>query len=503
MAGDHIHFVNLETPEKGPGEDEKQFGPLYWRFAFDKPAPGVAKVRIVPDAKNASYSEAERTRWSRFALQEKVGEAVKPLGCTEIDPHVALVLPAAGANRYRLEAKDAAGKVVQSSRTVITRRRVHLFPVYVPDPPGLARSTTAGDGKGPFLAALAAITAKLSADPYAIELVKVGKMPEVAVPDPTPAKLRDAVLAAVSKQTDHRLRTPGTYVAVASVPWITYCELVDVQETVRLHEGSGTIGDFTWTLRGSEQALIVNAPPHRLLWKGLGRQGCFVSALLHAMNHAVTFNSAEFARPDVGTLEGHRRFVIRLHKHWEWVERFLRARADVVLNLRFHVATGWATGSLSNGQPVLLVARSQSFEPLQAVTDAVLHELGHALGLASTGNAGKDVGYFAQHTPDRADTYYDELMLLPRGADGPVPVTRELALEDRRRLHQGPHCSAGAALGPNGGLTSQPTCVMWGDEAAAGDFCPACRAAARKVDCREIAKGFQRNGGGKTAEPTK
>ncbi len=125
-----IQWVNLEKHDeyaKDPDIGSKdRCGALEVKSAFKKAnIPLLYKVKVSPSGSdNVTYSKAELGRNSNF----KMTKGTVDIGAkTEVSLSDKIKLPAAGGNKYKLEAKDDNGKVVESAEVEAKRKLYYQF----------------------------------------------------------------------------------------------------------------------------------------------------------------------------------------------------------------------------------------------------------------------------------------------------------------------------------------------------------------------------------------
>jgi hypothetical protein len=139
--------------------------------------------------------------------------------------------------------------------------------------------------------------------------------------------------------------------------------------------------------------------------------------------------------------------------------------AALRVTLRVKTIDGWAVGWAYTDFPVIYMnMRDPNTDTVLSANLAealMVHELGHKLHLAASGEAGQ---------PDLQPHHY------PTGHDGTT--------------HVGPHCSHGVPAGTNlntDAAVAAADCTMWGSLEGVTAFCDECKTSLRKVD---LAGGF-------------
>ena len=99
-------WVNLDDKADFVGDgidDVKRIGAIHFKFTFKKAKPSKFRVRLIPIGAAATYSDDERNRNEAFRARV-TASVLSNAGQTESVMDKAVHLPAAGGNKYKLQA---------------------------------------------------------------------------------------------------------------------------------------------------------------------------------------------------------------------------------------------------------------------------------------------------------------------------------------------------------------------------------------------------------------
>ena len=355
-----------------------------------------------------------------------------------------LPISALGGGEFRVKAALDGQGWVEGSNSVKVMRRVYLRPV---------RSYAAG--KSTAYGAMSAIRGQLSG--LGIEVKRVtssnGGHLGVIEQNQLATPLHTMGNRALNSTTE-RIRDLKPYSVAVIIG-----EFIDDAITMRSFQvdvNRGGDGQFPATavvrLRASS-AGVTTQYTHVPLDDGSSFGSCSVGAgaNVQPLGAATVSNMGSFAQ--------------RLTVDISSVTASFAGVQTVRVTLRVKVIDGWAVGWAYNHHPVIyLNMRDPNTDGVLSPNLAealMVHELGHKLHLAASGEAGQ---------PDLQAHHY------PTGHDG--------------TSHVGPHCSHGVPADTNlntPAATAAADCTMWGALEGFTNFCSECRTSLRKVD---LAGGF-------------
>lgn len=230
----------------------------------------------------------------------------------------------------------------------------------------------------------------------------------------------------------------GEFASMDAVPLRTW--------TVDVARGSG--GQFP----ASVDVLLETAAGDVFIFLPLDDGTGFGSCRLTGGGHTETINSPQ--------VSGLTRFAKQLRVDISAVRGNFGSAATLELKLRVKCIDSWAVGWAYNDHPVIyLNMRDPNTDAILSSQQAqalMIHELGHKLHLAASGQAGQ---------PDVQPHHY------PTGHQGVN--------------HVGPHCSHGVPSGTSLNTDAADTaadCTMWGALKTITTFCSECKTSLRKVD---------------------
>ena len=120
-------WVNLPKSSKftESGITKDRLGPLSMTLEFKKTLPwGMWKLKVTPvGGKNIEYSRKEKGRNKHFKMRKTTAFGVS--SAKEVIVNENIYLPAAGGNKFKIEAKDMTGKTIGSAVEVETRRKLY------------------------------------------------------------------------------------------------------------------------------------------------------------------------------------------------------------------------------------------------------------------------------------------------------------------------------------------------------------------------------------------
>jgi type VI secretion system secreted protein VgrG len=449
-------YVNLEKKATFVEDEVKSLeraGELHVECTMKKGmSPNLLKVRLTPIAEPQTYSAAEKGRNTRFKLVRTRAPTV--ISAKKFKLEEDIQLPAAGGNKYKVEAK-VLGKVVESAKKLITWRKiyyqaVHMVGVTVPS------------------------TATMVTD-YAAHFIRfkekdpAGTAPYLVNTDSdTVAQRNNIVQTAANGYTLSRYE-PYT-VCVFFVNMIANPQAGFVIAPAATPAQALGPGIFNWS--GSDVTFTL---PDKYLWWGINptedaKNGGHGNWLTPGSAYYVGADGVHHPLDDtditvdttqrVSGLGGYDTVKV----HLPWSARNFWSSNTVRFGMTLKVVKGFSGGYSEPNVNLITIATSAWWRPY---TDAkrlqiLNHEMGHKIGMLPDGT-GKKLDKPGSHYTDKG--------------------------------HQGPHCSNGAVY--NAALATPwqglPTCVMFGatscfspatgaHQAAPSAYCPDCQKLVKKLD---------------------
>ncbi len=467
-------WVNVERDGKlvdgAKITSEERLGALLVKLEFASSTPGLAKFKVVPEGgKNIGYESAERSRNARFRMRGSRANALKGDGGTAYVPEQKLQLPAAGGNRYKVVARDAAGNTAESD-VIVTRRRLFFHAL-----------EHAGGGTIDLAAVMRAVADVFWKDDISIDVVE----------HTPPTRLRGCGQGITSDyaqndlvpRADRRLKVPDRRVGfgILIVPHLADLEEVELAIPMKLTDVADvSVDGVGWRFDEAKKRIRIGLPAE--LWHGLDRQedrDQFWLVGQPSIDFATTPTTTQtlsFSRDDVRisdpkahTHGGHSEIEIDCDPTWVDVTQH---KADpATMKLRVRLATGWTCGFSIPGSSFVAIAKRVGWEDVDTneAIKTMTHELGHRFGLAASGDV--QTCRLKTWTPNHHDEYYDD--------------------DTRPTLgHAGRHCSHGITFDANGDPdpAKSPQCEMWGADYGGppAGFCAQCRKSARKIDVSNV-----------------
>ncbi len=459
-------WVNLEKDDEYAKDSDigskDRCGKLNIKVKFDNDkAPVDFKSKITPvGSKNVTYNAKEEGRNSSFKLVHTCSGF-----CSEKEYvfDESIQLPAAGGNKYKIEAKDSDGKTVNSVE-VETWRKLY-YQVMCMD-----------DGKNKVPASALGKMEK-HANKYFIALQKVGGTTKVPYRKTIGmhgsgniGSFGTDVKKAFSLSAAHKK------VGIAAV----FSEYISTMGSLEFRK--------SFAAGGSDPKVVITATDVTLifdqfLWYGLDdtddkANKWFVSCMIglqdpktkSTLSHTVAEADVSITGSKLRTYGGFRKIKIKRNAN---MDKLLNAKkGQLMFYAKVNVTTGWTNGFSWNpgGVDLITCARRVVWADMPAKTTEYTwnHEVGHRFGMVAYGNKTGISG--ANKLPDGPPKLYGE----NRGVND--------------KNHAGPHCGKGARY--NAGTktwSGSPACVMFGANGigsshAPNDYCSACQPIVRKLD---------------------
>jgi hypothetical protein len=416
--------------------------------------PSLLKVRVTPVAEPQQYTVAEKGRNSRFKLVETRTPSIINSKTYKLQDDIQL--PAAGGNKYKIEAK-VKRKVVESGKTVITWRKlyyqaVHMTGVTVPN-----MTSMENDYKTHFIVFK-------SKDPP-------GTAPFTINTESESVAQRNSVVQAAGSQYTLTRYQPYT-VCVYFVNM-----LADAQDNFVVAPADGdpaTLGSGLFHWSGPKVSFTL--PNDKYVWYGMnptedaqnGGRGAWLTP------GSAFYQGADAVRrsiPDenitvdttrkVSGLGGYDTLTIKL----PWSARNFWSSREVRFGMTLKIVSGFCGGYSEPNVNLITVATAGWWRPYTDTKRLQIlnHEMGHKIGMLPDAT-GKEL--------DQPPGFYTD------------------------KGHQGPHCSNGANYNPalaQNKWQGVPTCVMYGatscfnpaagaHQPAPSTYCPDCQRPVKKLD---------------------
>lgn len=465
-------WVNLEKEDdyaKDPDIGSKdRCGNLTIKTAFAKgnvPLSYKVKVKSAGSG-NVTYTAAELARNSKF----KMTKGVLDLGSsTEVLMEDNIQLPAAGGNKYILEAIDANGKTV-SSVEVETKRRLYYQEITMDDVNG----TVPNYSLSPMEA---------HAEKHFIYLKKMGATKKTPYFKTLTDNNSLNFATQVKKAYDLSQALQKVGIALVFSDYITDPDKFDFIDVLPIGGSNPYI---------SISATDITISVDDYLWYGLDdaddkAKNYFVSGQLQHIDpiNSPTPSVSTILKKDVdiaGTkLKTHGGYHKISIKRTPSINDLLNKTSGVLtFSLELNSAPFWTNGfswnPWSDDFKLITVSRRPLWEDMTSSTREQVwnHELGHRLGMTSYGNKkdykGKDIDGFKK---------------LP---DGPTSFYYDISDNKNYGGHRGPHCGKGAVYNDTtDDWSGVPGCVMYGADAIGSnstpkEYCPDCTPIVRKLD---------------------
>lgn len=471
-------WVNIARDPKWVEDDVgsvERLGPAHLECKFKKALPASFHFKVEPVGTPAAYTDAEKTRNSVFTLRNARG-AYGNDGKKTVKLAQDVLLPAAGADEFKVKAKYK-DKEVEASKTIVTRRRLFY-------------QSCAMQGIAPGNVA-SMETAYWAADDFYIKLVNkaAGTMPLMKTlyrDDGSGADNYLAFIRAGKAAWRLQARMPYAFMLV----WVNYIAAMGEKQITKMVDLDLPSKLWTWSWKGQSFEFNVGA----FLWHGLDDTHDAAKHWLVSVDVRFRDKKGNVTRlpipDDRVSLAGDPRFTyggyhkVRVDLSADDLagirNRFTRRQGKVRFRLKLRVAAGWTNGFSFNGVNMITVADKACWaDQSAAVKEYTLnHEFGHKIGMVADGTG---------RGPDGPATLYGNVPAGP-GANS--------------KGHQGPHCEQGAAYDAGTKRWSgAPGCVMFGADAAFDGntrnaapptYCAACKPIVRKLDLSAGMPGFQK-----------
>lgn len=458
-----VQWVNLEKDDAYAADSDvgskDRCGKLKFATQYDKngvPITYTVKVSPAPSG-NVVYTAAEQIRNPKFKLMKGFSDLATE---TEVALDDAIQLPAAGGNKYTLEAKDANGVKV-ASLEVEVRRKLYYQIIAMND----------ASGTVPYYA-LSAMEAH--ANQYFITLQKKGIYTTIPYRK-TLAMHAGGNLTGFGSEVDaaFNIAPPFKKVGFAAVFSNYIASMKESKFTLPVVIGTSVTG---------VAAADVTVVGTSFLWHGMDDAE-------DAAKKWLVDAAAEYSDPATGAAQTY--FIPRANINITGTQRFTyggfyqvkitrdagldallnKPQGIVTISVLVNIVDGWTNGFSwnPNGNPLITCAMRVLWRDMPINTREYTwnHEVGHRFGMVAYGNKTAIPGH--GDLPDGPATIYGE----DRGVND--------------KEHQGPHCESGVVYSPTAGWSGTPGCVMFGADGTAtaqapSDYCGLCKPIVRKLD---------------------
>lgn len=462
-------WVNIDKDPKWVEDEvtaEERLGHLHFECEFKTAKIANFKIRVVSQGNKAKYSKKEMKRNKNFKLRFGQGSASNA-GAKKIKLERDVYLPAAGGNKFKVEAKYKK-HTVESSKIVETRRRLFFQNTAMT---GIAHGDVS-DMESYYW----------SHDHYFIKLKQKASntmafMSCLHSDDGAGNNNYVAFLQACKPAWQLQARMPYAYMLV----WVNYIASGGTKQIDQEVDANIPSRLWSWGWKGQDFTFEVG----EYLWHGLEpahdtaqhwlvsidvkfRDSNNVETRINIPNSRVTITGA--ARDSYG---GYHQVKVDLSADdLAGVRyRFSRNEGKLVFSMVFRTVKGWTNGFSFNVVNVITTARKALWRDQTAAVEkyTLNHEFGHKIGMVADG-----VG----RAPEKPATHYTG------------------------QSHMGDHCSNGATYdAATTRWSGAPTCVMFGADgtfsgtppayqAAPPTYCGTCEPIVRKLDLSAPIPGF-------------
>lgn len=410
---------------------------------------GSVEVRLVPDARNISYSPRESPNNPRYRRQwASWHQADRPHG-TYI---LTLQVDVAGANEFIIQVRCRQCQTPMSPGRIIVRRRIWLLPIVMDSPHVSA----------PDLGSFRTEFARCKLD---VTTLPRQTMPEIRTISAQESKreLLDNALAAYRRGRAHRFQ-----------PHVVAALYVDqIATKMTLNFSSTNFGGGMQHFLTSQNP-TATPPDYKYIWRDMGPGEQWLESAVFREHNGTEWDVSRYcstgvdpAYPTQDPATMHNRVSVdadlgvfaQLQRRYPR-ETWTTAPGTLTLsvNLVRSFTAGYAITNPSSRTNVIVMAVRAAWQASDAnwMFGTLAHELGHKLGLAADGEARTNV---------ECDLDRSQMRYVDRG-------------------HTGPHCRFGITGPLTDPIQPEGTCLMFGGNSnqPITRFCDRCSDAIRKVD---------------------
>lgn len=421
------------------------------------------KVRVAPEgSENIKYSRKERGRNSNFKLYNYISFGIADDANVLLEDTVRL--PAAGGNKFKIEAQDANGKTVGSPLIVETRRRLYYQVICMK---GVSAVPT-GDMEKEFWSPAKKYYLKLDAPKPKGEMkyhknIKSGWEGTAGRKD----MFREAKKAYKLKDLH-----PYTFVLLCSYQ-------VAKSQDIKFKYPFKLWGRL---FSRNDQELEIPLPGSHALWfdfddiddKKKGGKGIWLRRRVVFDDGKETPVRLDWENVELGPKTGKWCQKIKVTIPKELRHKVKSRKGHLILRVK--VIKGFS-GGYSDPMANFITVCSHAWHKDRDDTErkqTLLHEVGHKVGMVPDGKG---------IAPNAPPSLYGEIRTGPKA---------------NSRGHQGPHCGKGATWNAaQKKWSGRPLCIMFGSNASSThsrkpEFCSDCADALRKVDVdSRVLKNFK------------
>jgi len=440
LSKDAVQFVNLGKAQKWVDNSSvSSLGRLGFKpkihVEFDLPGVSEFKLKAVPDSKNVSYSDEEKSRNASFTfLEEEKTYRTESNGKVVISD---ALLNVAGGNSFHFECSDSQGKTLKSHK-LNTQRKVFIQEMKMK-----------GDAGNSAASSVSTVVGEYKKQGFVVEALAAQEMPAMENIGADDAGAYISSVKEAYKTSEGKKKEPFTLV-------IGYTSHLAVKTTGR------ELSKINVPVGSDKPDVFINiagpgkknpAVQSKYLWQEIVTgEGWFerayfqesgtnmITEISKAYCVAVPVNSANpfmsrKVKINVTKLPAGKtgKIVLKL----AWVDRMRAGLSFVGNNLICVCTKAW-------WQTISTVDQNQ----------VIIHEMGHKIGMVPNGEGA---------LPDKITTFYDD-----------------------SKGHVGTHCHhgipAGQARYDNSPDAALSDCVMYGATNGHSAFCVHCSEAAKKQD---------------------
>jgi len=457
-----VQWVNLPVDPKfvtENGDSTKRFGPASFRVNFSGEDLATFRWRLEKDPGDSDfidYSPAEQGRNGRFATMvcgAQTNNSQQEATCND-----EIQLPAAGDNVYILKAKRGDEEVKSSNKLTAKRRLYYQL---------VTMQQVSACGVQDLVDLLWG-----QSDKFAVQMIEkdVAEIPLLETIERNAARgearSKYGLIREVAREYSlgdlHPYSLPIVFVRHIAESIVKKIEFTETLPPLSLPSGTPSPLKIHLKERGRTRYLWQELVPEEdAMNGGLGnwfRGGSveLVSGESQEQPRTIERDQIICWGPDKGPLGGKSHVMIEFDSDFH--RRHVGSQVRVTLDLKL-VQTFLGGYCPASAHMIVMATRSNWKDLLPddstAVTAALIHEMGHKLGMVASGSC---------LSPDRPGGFY------PTGKYAGC-------------THRGNHCETGATYQSDGYWSGEPQCVMFGDDRAPKtNFCSDCKPAVRKLD---------------------
>lgn len=464
-----VQWVNLEKDEAYAADPDvgsvDRCGPLSVKAVFARNGvPLNFTVKAVPSGSdNVEYSSAEQLRNPNFRMPTEIsGLAMEK----QVTLDGAVKLPAAGGNKYKLEAKDANGVTVQSV-DVEARRKLYYQVLAMDDAKGTVPIYS--------LAPMESHAAR-----HFITLQKTGVTGKIPYRK-TLTMHSGGNVAKFGTEVGQAYNISAAQKKVGVA--VVFSDYIASMDSAKF--------EVILTAGSSNPRVVVSANDvtivgDKYLWHGL--DDAEDSSKLWFIDGGVEYSNPvtgekdryQFSRDNVD-IAGGKHFSyggyhqIKIRRDSRLNVLLGKTQGTLTFAIKVNVVGGWTNGFswAPDGNHLITCARRVRWEDMPSNTQEYTwnHEIGHRFGMVAYGNR-EDLSKLHNYSklPDGPPTLYSD------------------ATGVRYQGHRGPHCGMGAQYDYlKDSWSGTPGCVMFGangigNKHSPKEYCSECAPIVRKLD---------------------